>query len=68
MVQAIEQHISAGNLRVKPLSHGALISRGAARQFIRMDGAALGHGPVEAKFVPQVGHDTAMAAARSVTT
>src|SRR5262245_43042061 len=53
-----EQHISPGDLPVKPLSHRALIGHGAARQFIRFDGTTLCHGPVKAELVPKVGHDT----------
>src|SRR5215813_9374930 len=54
----IEQHISPGDLPVKPLSPRALIGHGAARQLIRIDGTTLCHGPVKAELVPNVGHDT----------
>src|SRR5262249_27939021 len=57
-VVSVEQHISPGDLPVKPLSHRAFISVGAACQFIRIDGTTLCHGAVKAELVPKVGHDT----------
>src|SRR5215467_6627616 len=53
----VEQYIPPGGLPVKPLSHTALISGGAACQFLRIDGTTVCHGPVKAELVPKVGHD-----------